>query len=75
MESDTHYSKELINILNELGMLSPLSIMRRYKITWECAMKILNEIVEDHMNVYFYNEAVIVIDGREPAKIQKPIKN
>jgi DNA-binding cell septation regulator SpoVG len=62
-----------MDALNQLGYLSTLILMRRFKITRETAQKILKKIAQDCSNVHFVVKGVIAIEGREPKGLLDPI--
>jgi len=64
-QNTTLYDEGDIVILNEHGMLSTSYLMASYKVTRSQALKILQQIIDDHMNVYWYSTHWIVINGRE----------
>lgn len=58
--------KEMIVFLNDMGGMSALYLMRKYKWTYEEALIQLKKIVDNYGNVKFIKENVIYIAGREP---------
>lgn len=59
------YNETHIELLNEMGVLSSPLLMRRFKITFDEAGKVLNSILEDYENVIRLSKNKICIEGRE----------
>jgi hypothetical protein len=60
------YTNDDIQILNQIGMLSASYLSRKHQITIDVALDILNAIVADYENVFFFTEHQICIEGRQP---------
>jgi len=59
------YTNEIIDDLNEHGILSIAYLARKHKFDFEQALLILKEIVEDYENVEFKTGYQIYIEERE----------
>lgn len=68
------FLKEAIGFLNDMGGMSALYLMRKYKLTYEEALIQLKNIVDDYTNVNFMKENLIFIEGREPGWLQEKAK-
>lgn len=59
------YSKRHLDWLEENGRLSAAYLVRKDKISFEEAVNILNALVEDHADIYFVEQNIIVKRGLE----------
>jgi hypothetical protein len=66
-QNETLYDPDDIAVLNHHGMLSASYFMAMYRVTRAQAIKMLRQIVNDHMNVYWRQSNWIIISGREDA--------
>lgn len=60
------YLPEMIDLLNEHGVLSSALLARKYKMNFEFAHSVLRAIVDDYENVKHRSADQIYIEGREP---------
>lgn len=57
------YTKEHIELLNEVGVLSVCLIGRKFRLNLSGALEILRAIEKDYENVYFATNHIICIKG------------
>lgn len=72
--SDVTYTNEIIENLNDYGILSVAYLARKYRMNFQYALFILKEIVEDYENVEFKTKHRIYIIDREDEELKKIVK-
>jgi predicted negative regulator of RcsB-dependent stress response len=65
---------EAVKKLNDFGTLSSVFLMRKYKMSYDKSLTILEAIIQDYDNVYYKMNGMICIKGREYPACRKKYK-